>query len=111
MEPYDGVSRRGVAACDTNEEGARSRCVSKFRIWLRASSSNVARPARSRQKRRLRVGQVACLGGLAGREDRCSADIYLRELQAELKRERGEEACLERSVRMSSARAVRKKKT
>jgi len=39
---------------------------------------------------------VACLGGLARREDRRSARhlYYLRELQAELKLERVEEACL-----------------
>jgi len=32
-------------------------------------------------------------GRLAYRKNRCSADIYLRELQAELKQERGEEVC------------------
>jgi transposase len=97
MEPYDAEFRGKVlAACDTNEE--RRAIALRFKVsesWLR----------RIQQQRR-ETGQVApktatprqpawhawadwLVAKIASRPD-----IYLRELQAELKLERGEEACL-----------------
>jgi len=97
MEPYD-VEFRGevLAACDTNEE--RRAITLRFKVsesWLR----------RIQQQRR-ETGQVAPKKA-APRQPKWHAwadwlvakiaarpDIYLRELQAELKRELGEEVCL-----------------
>lgn len=97
MEPYDAEFRGKVlAACDTNEE--RRSIALRFKVsdsWLR----------RIQQQRR-ETGQVApktatprqpawhawadwLVAKITSRPD-----IYLRELQAELKLERGEEVCL-----------------
>ena len=97
MEPYDVEFRSEVlAACDTNEE--RRAIALRFKVsesWLR----------RIQQQRR-ETGQVApktvapsqpawhawvdwLVAKIASRPD-----IYLRELQAKLKQERGEEVCL-----------------
>jgi transposase len=97
MEPYDAEFRGEVlAACDTNEE--RRAIALRFKVsesWVR----------RIQQQRR-ETGQVAPRKA-APRQPRWHAwadwlvtkiaarpDIYLRELQAELKREHGEEVCL-----------------
>jgi transposase len=97
MKAYDAEFRGEVlAACDRNEE--RRAIALRFKVsesWVR----------RIQQQRR-ETGQIAprkaaarqpkwhawaewLLAKLAARPD-----IYLRELQAELKRERGEEVCL-----------------
>ena len=97
MKPYDAEFRGEVlAACDTNEERARLRCVSMFRnLGCGASNSNVARQARSRQRQaaprqpKWHAWADWLIAKIAARPD-----IYLRELQAELKRERGEDVCL-----------------
>ena len=97
MKPYDAEFRSAVlAACDTNEE--RRAIALRFKVsesWLR----------RIQQQRR-ESGQVAAKKA-APRQPAWHAwadwlvakitarpDIYLRELQAELKRDRGEEVCL-----------------
>ena len=97
MEPYDAEFRGEVlAACDTNE--ARRVIALRFKVsesWLR----------RIQQQRR-ETGQVAPKKA-APRQPEWQAwadwlvakiaarpDVYLRELQDELKRERGEEVCL-----------------
>ena len=97
MKPYDAEFRGKVlAACDTNEE--RRSIALRFQVsesWVR----------RIQQQRR-ETGQVAAKKA-APRQPKWQAwadwlvakivvrpDIYLRELQAELKRERGEKACL-----------------
>lgn len=97
MEAYDAEFRGAVlAACDTDEE--RRAIASRFKVsesWLR----------RIQQQRR-ETGQVAAKKN-APRQPKWQAwadwlvakvaarpDIYLRELQAELKLERGEEVCL-----------------
>jgi transposase len=98
MEPYSAEFRGEVlAACDTNEE--RRAIALRFKVsesWLR----------RIQQQRR-ETGQIApktaaprqpawrtwadwLVAKIAARPD-----IYLRELQAELRRERGEDVCLE----------------
>jgi transposase len=97
MEPYS-VTLRGevLAACDANE-GTRV-IAARFKVsesWVR----------RIKQQRR-ETGQVAPKTAVP-RQPKWHAwadwlvakitarpDIYLRELQAELKRERGEEVCL-----------------
>jgi transposase len=97
MKPYD-VEFRGevLAACDTTEE--RRAIALRFNVsesWLR----------RIQQQRR-ETGQVgpktaaprqpkwhAWAGWLVAKIA-ARPDIYLRELQAELKRELGEEVCL-----------------
>jgi len=93
MEPYDAEFRGKVlAACDTNEE--RRLIALRFNVsesWVR----------RIQQQRR-ETGQVAAKKA-APRQPKWQAwagwlvakiaarpDIYLRELQAELKQERGE---------------------
>ena len=97
MKPYDAEFRGEVlAACDTNEE--RRAIALRFKVsesWLR----------RIQQQRR-ETGQIAprkatprkpawhawadwLIAKIAARPD-----IYLRELQAELKQDRGEEVCL-----------------
>jgi transposase len=97
MKPYDSEFRGEVlAACDTMEE--RRAIALRFNVsesWLR----------RIQQQRR-ETGQIApknaaprqpkwhawagwLVAKIAGRPD-----IYLRELQAELKQERGEVVCL-----------------
>ena len=97
MEPYDAEFRGEVrAACDTNEE--RRAIALRFKVsesWLR----------RIQQQRR-ETGQVAPKKAAPRRpawhawadwlvaKIAARPDIYLRELQVELKRERGEEACL-----------------
>ena len=97
MEPYDAEFRGEVlAACDTNEE--RRAIALRFKVsesWLR----------RIQQQRR-ETGQVAPKKA-APRQPKWHAwadwlvakiaarpDIYLRELQAELKQECGVEVCL-----------------
>jgi transposase len=97
MEPYDAEFRGEVlAACDTNEE--RRTIALRFKVsesWLR----------RIQQQRR-ETGQIAPKKA-APRQPKWHAwadwlvakiaarpDIYLRELQAELKSERGEMVCL-----------------
>lgn len=97
MEPYDAEFRGEVlAACDTNEE--RHLIALRFKVsgsWVR----------RIQQQRR-ETGQVAPKKA-APRQPKWHAwadwlvakiaaqpDIYLRELQAALKRERGEDASL-----------------
>jgi transposase len=97
MEPYDAEFRGEVlAACDTKEE--RRAIALRFKVsesWLR----------RIQQQRR-ETGQISPKKA-APRQPKWQAwadwliakiaarpDIYLRELQAELKRERGEKACL-----------------
>jgi transposase len=97
MEPYDAAFRGEVlAACDTNEE--RRAIALRFHVsdsWLR----------RIQQQRR-ETGQIAPKQA-APRQPKWHAwsdwlvakitaqpDIYLRELQADLKRELGEEVCL-----------------
>jgi transposase len=97
MEPYNAEFRGEVlAACDTKEE--RRAIALRFKVsgsWLR----------RIQQQRR-ETGQVAPKKA-APRQPAWHAwaewliakiatrpDIYLRELQAELKQERGEEVCL-----------------
>jgi transposase len=97
MEPYDAEFRGEVlAACDTNEE--------KRAIALRFEVSDSW--VRRIQQQRRETGQVApkiaaprqpkwhdwadwLIAKIAARPD-----IYLRELQAELKLERGEDVCL-----------------
>jgi transposase len=97
MEPYSEEFRGEVlAACDANEE---SRVIAvRFQVsesWVR----------RIKQQRR-ETGQVAAKTA-APRQPKWQAwadwliaklaarpDIYLRELQADLKQERGEEVCL-----------------
>ena len=97
MDPYDDKFRGEVlAACDTSE--LRREIAVRFKVsesWLR----------RIQQQRR-KTGQIAAkkagprppkwhvwadwlIAKIAAQPD-----IYLRELQAELKRERGEVACL-----------------
>ena len=97
MKPYDAEFRGEVlAACDTKEE--RRQIALRFKVsesWLR----------RIQQQRR-ETGQIApktaaprqpkwhtwadwLVATIAARPD-----IYLRELKVELKRERGEVACL-----------------
>jgi len=97
MKPYDAEFRGAVlVACDTNEE--RRVIALRFKVsesWVR----------RIQQQRR-ETGQVApriatpcrpkwhawadwLVAKIAARPD-----IYLRELQVELKQERGEEVCL-----------------
>lgn len=97
MEPYDAEFRSTVlAACDTDEE--RRSIALRFKVsesWLR----------RIQQQRR-ETGQVTPKKA-APRQPKWHAwadwlvakiavqpDIYLRELQADLKRERGEVVCL-----------------
>jgi transposase len=97
MKPYDAEFRGKVlAACDTNEE--RRLIALRFQVsesWVR----------RIQQQRR-ETGQVAAKKA-APRQPKWQAwadwlvakiaarpDIYLRELQAELQRERGETASL-----------------
>jgi transposase len=97
MKPYDAEFRAEVlAACDTNEE--RRVIALRFEVsesWVR----------RIQQQRR-ETGQVAPKKA-APRQPAWHAwadwlvakiadrpDIYLRELQAELKQDRGEEVCL-----------------
>ena len=97
MEPYDAEFRGEVlAACDTTEE--RRSIALRFKVsesWLR----------RIQQQRR-ETGQIAPKKA-APRQPKWQAwadwlvakiaarpDIYLRELQAELKQELGEEVCL-----------------
>lgn len=97
MEPYSAEFRGEVlAACDTNEE--RRAIALRFKVsesWLR----------RIQQQRR-ETGQVAAKKA-APRQPKWHVwadwlvakiavrpDIYLRELQAELKQECGEEVCL-----------------
>ena len=97
MKPYDAEFRGEVlAACDTNEE--RRAIAARFKVsesWLR----------RIQQQRR-ETGQVAAKTA-APRQPKWHAwsdwlvekitaqpDIYLRELQAALQQEHGEEACL-----------------
>jgi transposase len=97
MDPYDDEFRREVlAACDTDE--LRCDIAKRFKVsqsWLR----------RIQQQRR-DTGQVTAKRA-APRQPKWHAwsewlvakiaaqpDIYLRELQVELKRERGEVACL-----------------
>ena len=97
MKPYDANFRGEVlAACDTKEE--RRSIALRFNVsesWVR----------RIQQQRR-QTGQVAPKKA-APRQAKWHAwsdwlkekiaaqpDIYLRELQAELKRERDQEACL-----------------
>ena len=97
MKPYDAEFRSEVlAACDTNEE--RRSIALRFKVsesWLR----------RIQQQRR-ETGQVAPKKG-APRQPTWHAwadwlvakiaarpDIYLRELKAELKRDRGEDVCV-----------------
>jgi transposase len=97
MEPYDAKFRGEVlAACDTNE--AKRAIALRFNVsesWVR----------RIQQQRR-ETGQVAPKTA-APRQPKWHTwadwliakiavrpDIYLRELQAELKREFGEEVCL-----------------
>src|SRR5208283_46513 len=98
MKPYDAEFRGEVlAACDTNEE--RRAIALRFKVsesWVR----------RIQQQGR-ETGQVAPKKA-APRQPRWRAwadwlvakitaqpDIYLRELRAELKQERGEKVCLE----------------
>ncbi len=97
MEPYDAEFRGEVlAACDTNEE--RRAIALRFKVsesWLR----------RILQQRR-ETGQVApqkatprqptwhAWADWLAAKIAARPDIYLRELQAELMRERGEEVCL-----------------
>lgn len=97
MEPYDAEFRGEVlAACDTNEE--RRAIALRFKVsesWLR----------RILQQRR-ETGQVApqkatprqpawhAWADWLAAKIAAQPDIYLRELQAELMRERGEEVCL-----------------
>ena len=98
MEPYDAEFRGKVlAACDTAEE--RRTIALRFKVsesWLR----------RIQQQQRRETGQVAPKKA-APRQPKWHAwadwliakiaarpDIYLRELQAALKKERGEEVCL-----------------
>jgi transposase len=97
MEPYDAEFRGEVlAACDTNE--ARRSIALRFNVsesWLR----------RIQQQRR-ETGQVAPKKAAPRRPEwhawadwlvakiAARPDIYLRELQAELKQERDEDACL-----------------
>ena len=97
MEPYSAEFRGEVlAACDTNEE--------KRLIALRFNVSDSW--VRRIQQQRRETGQVAPKNA-APRQPKWHAwadwlvakiaaqpDIYLRELQAELKRERSEEVCL-----------------
>src|SRR5690349_4227937 len=97
MEAYSAEFRgRVLAACDTDEE--RQAIALRFKVsesWLR----------RIQQQRR-ETGQVAAKQA-APRQPKWHAwadwlvakikarpDIYLRELQAELKQEQGEEVCL-----------------
>jgi transposase len=97
MKPYDVEFRSEVlAACDTNEE--RRTIALRFEVsesWLR----------RIQQQRR-ETGQVSpksatprqptwhARAGWLVAKIASRPDIYLRELQAELKQERGEEVCL-----------------
>ena len=97
MKPYDAQFRGEVlAACDTNEE--RRLIALRFKVsesWVR----------RIQQQRR-ESGQIAARMA-APRQPKWHAwadwlvakitarpDIYLRELQAELKQELGEDVCL-----------------
>ncbi len=97
MKPYDAEFRREVlAACDTDKE--RRTIAQRFKVsesWVR----------RIQQQRR-ETGQVSPKKA-APRQPKWHAwadwlvakivarpDIYLRELQAELKRERGVKVCL-----------------
>jgi transposase len=97
MEPYDSEFRGEVlAACDTNEE--RRLIALRFNVsesWVR----------RIQQQRR-ETGQVAAKKATPRKPKwhdwadwlvakiAANPDIYLRELQAELKSERDVEACL-----------------
>ena len=114
MKPYDAEFRGEVlAACDTNEE--RRAIALRFNVsesWLR----------RIQQQRR-ETGQVAPKTA-APRQPKWHAwadwliskiaarpDIYLRELQAELKRERGEDVCLGTICGAVGRSSSREKKT
>ena len=97
MEPYSTEVRGEVlAACDRNE-GTRA-IATRFKVseaWVRRikqrrrESGEVAPRTRVPQKPKWHAWSDWLLAKIAGRRD-----IYLRELQAELKRELGEEACL-----------------
>jgi len=97
MEPYDAKFRCEVlAACDTDEE--RRAIALRFKVsesWLRRiqqqrrETGQVSPKIASRRKPTWHAWADWLIAKIAARPD-----IYLRELQAELKQERGEEVCL-----------------
>ena len=97
MKPYDAEFRGEVlAACDTNEE--RRAIALRFNVsesWLRRiqqqrrETGQVAPKTATPRQPKWRAWADWLIAKIAARPD-----IYLRELQAELKGERGEEVCL-----------------
>lgn len=97
MDAYDAEFRGEVlAACDTDEE--RRVIALRFEVsesWLRRiqqqrrETGQVAAKKNTPRQPKWRAWADWLVAKVAARPD-----IYLRELQAELKLERGEEACL-----------------
>ena len=97
MEPYDAEFRGEVlAACDTNEE--RRVIALRFKVsesWVRRIQQQRRETGQVAPKKAARR-QPAWHGWADWLVAKITArpDIYLRELQAELKGDRGEEVCL-----------------
>lgn len=97
MEAYDAEFRgRVLAACDTNEE--RRLIALRFAVseaWVRRiqqqrrETGQVAAKKRAPRKPKWHAWSDWLIAKITARPD-----IYLRELQADLKSERGEVACL-----------------
>jgi transposase len=97
MEPYDAEFRAKVlAACDTDEE--RRAIALRFEVsdsWLRRiqqqrrETGQVTPKVAARRPPKWHAWADWLVAKIAARPD-----IYLRELQAELKEERGVEVCL-----------------
>src|SRR5688572_8054756 len=97
MEPYSSEFRSAVlAACDANE-GTRDIAV-RFKVsesWVRLikqqprETGQVAPKTSAHRQPKCQAGADWLLAKITARPD-----IYLRELQEELKQERGEEVCL-----------------
>jgi hypothetical protein len=97
MEPYDARFRGEVlAACDTNEERrAIALCFNVSESWLRRIQQQHCEPGQvSPKKAAPRQPTWHAWADWLVAKIAARPDIYLRELQAELKRDRGEEACL-----------------
>ena len=97
MEPYDAEFRGEVlAACDTNEERRVDRVAFQgFGILVAAHSAATSRDGPGRAKKAApRQPKWHAWADWLVAKIAARPDIYLRELQAELKQECGEEVCL-----------------
>jgi|SRR5687768_15084946 transposase len=97
MKPYDAAFRSEVlAACDTNEE--RRAIALRFHVsdsWLRRIQQQRRETGRIAPKKAApRQPKWHAWSGWLVAKIAAQPDIYLRELQADLKRELGEEVCL-----------------